>query len=540
MRSRPERDGARRPSGGMRRIVSQIALGIARGLRSATAFGRRSAIASGLLAVIASGLDPTPAASLAASQAAAQTQDPPAAVGRDAALALEPPPIRFDPPEPEVREVRGVPVLFLEDHTLPLVSVYARFRGGYGRLGRENYAAGTALPTLLRYGGTETLSPDSLDERLEYFALQTSFGGGGESVFASMNTLTEHVDTAVALWGGMLRDPGFDAEQIEVWRGSELERVLRRPDDPGRLAYSEFNRLLYGDHPVGWEMAPEDLEPEDLAEARLRFVHERVVCPENLTLGATGDVSWDRLEPVLDRMLASWPACADSLPPSPEPHILREAGVWIIPRDLDQSVIVMAHPTGLHLGATPEYYAAQIGNSILGGGGFSSRLLSRVRTEEGYAYSAASLWTTPRRFDGIVGAVTRTRPENTVPAIRLVLDVLEESRTDPPTGEEVGTAVDQIVNGFVFNFESPGQIVARRMGYLAQDLPADWLEQYLAGVQEVTPESVRSVFAEHLRPEAMTILVVGDPERIGWDALRSLGPVTVLEVDADDGDPTGR
>ena len=478
-----------------------------------------------------------PAAPFERTQVSAPDTIQPPRIGRDAALALPVRPIDFDPPEPELRTVRGVRVLYLEDHTLPLVSILARFRGGYGRLGRDMYGAGTALPTLLRYGGTESLSPEALDEQLEFFALQTSFGGGGEAIFASLNTLTEHVDTAVALWGDMLRRPGFDSAQIEVWRGSELERVLRRPDDPGRLAYSEFNRLLYGDHPVGWEMAPRDLEPEDLERERLRALHRLIVCPGNLILGVTGDAAWHEIEPVLDRLLADWPACTGPLPPAPEPDILREAGVFVIPRDLDQSVIVMAHPTGVHQDGSPEYFSAQIGNSILGGGGFSSRLLSRVRTEEGYAYSASSLWTTPRRFDGIVGAITRTRAENTVPAIALILDVLEESREKAPTGEELGTAVDQIVNGFVFNFEDAAQIVSRRMVYLSADMPSDWLEQYLAGIQAVTPESVRAVFDEHLRPRDMTILVVGDPERIGWDALRSLGPVTVLDPIVDRGDP---
>jgi zinc protease len=153
-----------------------------------------------------------------------------------------------------------------------------------------------------------------------------------------------------------------------------------------------------------------------------------------------------------------------------------------------------------------------------------------VRTEEGYAYSAASLWTTPRRYDGIVGAVTRTRPENTVPALRLILDIMRDMKESSPSQEEVRTAVDQIVNGFVFNFETPAQIVSRRMFYLAQELPSDWLERYLQGVQRVTPASVRTVFERNLRPEDMTILVVGDPARIGIEALESLGHVTVLEV----------
>jgi zinc protease len=138
----------------------------------------------------------------------------------------------------------------------------------------------------------------------------------------------------------------------------------------------------------------------------------------------------------------------------------------------------------------------------------------------------------PRRYEGIVGAVTRTSPENAVAALNLILEIMGDMRASPPEAGEVETAVAQIVNGFVFNFETRAQIVARRMFYLAQELPEDWLERYLSGVQKVTPASVQRVFRRHLRPEDMTILVVGDPDRIGMDALSTLGPVTIMDLPA--------
>jgi predicted Zn-dependent peptidase len=449
--------------------------------------------------------------------------------GREAAERLEFPPLRFQAPAPEIHEVEGVSVLYLEDHTVPLVTLFARFKGGYSLFDRSLYAAASALPALLRYGGTETLPPDSVDAALEFYALQTTFGGGGETVFSSLNTLSQHLGPALDLWFGMLRHPRFDTTQVEVWRGRELENVRRRPDDPQRLAFSAFNRLLYGDHPVGWEMAEADLEPGDLAPGRLREAQGRILCPEHLILGVTGDVPWKEIEPRLRRLLVGWPACTVPLPEYPAPEIRRGGGVFLIPREIEQSILVMAHPTDVHLGDGSDYFSAQIGNSILGSGGFSSRLMARLRTEEGFAYSASSIWTMPRRYDGIVGAVTRTRPENSVAALRLILDIMQEMRREEPTTVEVGTAVDQIVNGFVFNFETMAQIVSRRMFYLAQDLPDDWLEQYVSGVEAVTPSSVRQVLRDKLRPDDMTILVVGDPDRIGREALARLGPVTVLE-----------
>jgi zinc protease len=99
----------------------------------------------------------------------------------------------------------------------------------------------------------------------------------------------------------------------------------------------------------------------------------------------------------------------------------------------------------------------------------------------------------------------------------------------PPTDAEVDRTVDEIVNGFVFNFESAAQIVARQMGYRASRLPDDWLERYLDGIQEVDPEDVQRVYREHVHPERMVILVVGDPDKMD-EPLTVLGPVTVLEV----------
>ncbi len=443
------------------------------------------------------------------------------------------PPLRFHAPAPETHKVAGVSVLYLEDHSVPLVSLFARFEGGYSLFGRGLYGAAAAFPAMLRYGGTETLAPDSVDSAIEYYALQTAFGGGGETVFSSLNTLTEHLDVAMKLWGDMLRRPRFDSTQLEIWRGRELENVRRRPDDPQRLAFTEFNHLMYGDHPVGWEMRASDLAPNLVDRRSMKEIQSRVLCPDNLILGVTGDVSWHDLEPRLRTMLDGWPPCTGSLDPYPEPQIRKKPGVFLIPRDLDQSILVMAHPTDLHLGDGRDYFAAQIGNSILGSGGFSSRLMAQVRTEQGYAYSAGSIWTMPRRYQGIVGAITRTRPENTVPALELILNIMKEMSDAPPSRDEVQTSVDQIVNGFVFNFETAGQIIARRMFYLAQDLPTDWLERYLTGVEGVTPAAVHSVLEKYLRPQDMIILVVGDPDRIGRDALATLGPVTILEPEKD-------
>ena len=449
---------------------------------------------------------------------------------REAALGLKFEELRFDPPEARKETLSsGIDVFYLQDRSLPLVTLFARFKGGFALLPREMYAAATALPGLLRSGGTRNLTPDSVDHLLDFYALQTAFGGGGESSFSSLNTLSKHLTPAIMLWKEILRSPRFDPEEVEVWRGRQRESLLRRKDSPGGLAFSEFNRLIFGDHPIGWEMEEGDLTPDRLSPEILAEVHSRIFCPENVILGVVGDVEWEDLEPLLEEMVADWPSCSEPLLEPRTPDMRRDGRVFLIPRDLSQSTVVMAHPGGVTQSADEAYFASRIGNSILGASGFSSRLVSRVRTEKGWAYSASSLWTTPSRYEGIVGAVTQTKSESTIAAVRLILDTMEEMRTSPPSKEEVDRAISQIVNGFVFNFQDPAQIVSRQMFYLAQGLPEDWLEQYIRGIQRVSPRSVQRVFRENVHPEEMIILILGDPEDFDFPP-ESLGEVRIWEV----------
>ena len=449
---------------------------------------------------------------------------------RERIASLRFPELRFTPVEPRTETVRGVPVYYIEDDQLPLVNFYAVFKGGVRNLARGHFAAATAMPGLLRKGGTASLPPDSVDHRIESLALAMSFGQGGGSASASVNFLTDQLDDAVALWAEMLREPRFDSVQVELWRETELERVRRREDDPASLAYGRFNRIMYGDHPVGWEMTPEDLEPADLAEEKLRFVHEAVICPENMVLGVAGDVDWERASALLDRMLSGWPPCSGRLLDDPVPAIRTEPGVFVIHREIEQSVVILAHSTSLRQGDTPAYFASRIGNSILGASGLSSRLNTVLRTREGLAYGASSIWTASRKNDGLVGAVTRTRPETTLEAARLLLDVAGSMREAEPTAAEVARVVDQAVNGFVFNFGTPSRIVARGMTYRNLDLPPDWLERYLRGIQRVTPGAVLDVFRAELEPARMTFLLLGDTTRFDGSP-SELGAVTVLAED---------
>ena len=470
-------------------------------------------LAAGLAALLAP---------LAASAAAAQT------TLRERIEQLPAAELNFAPVYPRSEKVDGVPVHFLEDRELPLITLHAVFKGGARNFSREHFAALAALPALLRKGGTATLPPDSVDVAVESMALATSFGRGGLSASASVNFLSDQIDGAVALWGEMLRAPRFDSVQVELWRETELERVRRRRDDLGAAAIGAFNRVMYGDHPIGWELTPADLEPAKLTEDRLRHVHEALICPENVAFGVVGDIDWESASATLATVLSGWARCSGELLDAPAPTVRNEPGVFVMHREVEQSVVVLGHSTQVRQGDAPEYFASRIGNAILGASGLSSRLNSELRTREGIAYDAASVWTAPATDRGLLGGITRTKPETALRAARLVLRGLASMSAEAPADREVERAVDEIVNGFVFGFASPSRIVTRAIAYDLMGLSRDWLQRYVRGVRKVTPGAVLEVFREELDTARVTYLLLGDTTRFDGSP-SELGPVTVLE-----------
>lgn len=450
--------------------------------------------------------------------------------GREAALALSFPDPDFTPPEVSIFEVDGVPVFHLEDPSFPLVDVHVQVRGGVSHVSRADAPAMSALSPLLRTGGTRDLPPDSVDLRLDLLALQLSMGSGGGGSFASINALTSVVDEGVRLLRELLLHPTFADEAVELWLAQERDRVRRREEDPGSLAFAEFNRLVFGDHPVGWVFTEEELTTEALDRERLRRLHALTHCRENLLLGVAGDASRIEAEAMARILLEEWPPCATPLPPVPIPELRRGGGVWILPRPVEQTTVVVAGPGGIRQEDTSAFFASRVAHSILGAGGFTSRLFRRIRTEEGLAYGASSVWTTPVRYEGIVGAVTATRPERTVQAVALVLEIFEAFREAPPEEDEVTLAVDQALEGQAFAFESASQVVARAMGDRAAGLPDGWFTRYLEGIAQVDATAVHAVVQRYLDPGSMVILLVGDAERFG-PGLDQWGPVWRLHPD---------
>jgi zinc protease len=475
------------------------------------------------LAALAALASPPPTAAVA-------QQQPTDARAQIAALQF--PPLRFNPPTPKrVTLSNGVVVYLLEDHSLPLIDVEVVSRAGVSHLPDSLWGVGWQADNLMRTGGTTRLSPDSIDRLIDFYALNVLISTGNETSTASFSGLSKYTDQLLDLGFDLLRNPRNDSSRIRITAAQQEETWRRRNDTPGSVLVRAWSQVMLGDHPLGRSLDT----PQEIAgftPERFRWTQQRIFCPDNLILGVSGDFTEREMLARLERLFRGWGKCPAGLRPLPPVQFTRGPRVVLVEKDVNQSNIRMGHAGGVRVGNTAEYFAAQVADFLLGGGGgFNSRLLQRVRSDSGFAYGVFSFWNADTKREDQFFAGAQVRAEKTVAATSLIRDIIGSMATEPVTARDVKLAQDNEVNSFVFRFQNAGQIVAQQLGYAADGLPANWFDLYLKGIQAVTPEQVTAVSRKYLHPDQLVILVVGKPGAFD-KPLTELGPVTRLPVDS--------
>ena len=440
--------------------------------------------------------------------------------------------LRFTPPTPrEVRLSNGVRVFLQEDHTLPLLNVSLVGRHGVVNLPDSLWALGWQADGLLRTGGTTTLAPDSVDKLIEFYALQIFFQTGYEESSAGASGLARNRDVMLDLLFDIMRNPRNDTSRIRESVASVGESWRRRNDSPGSILGRAWGQVQMGDHPLARSLATPD-EAAQFTSAGFRRVQGLLFCPDRFIIGVTGDFAERDIIAALEQRFRGWGRCPAGNRETPPVTYARGPRIVHIERDVTQSNIRMGHPAGLRVSNTPEYFASEVADFLLGGGGgFNSRLLQRVRSDSGFAYSVGSNWGTSTRREGLFSAGAQTRANKTVGAIALIRTVIQSMSSQPVTAEDVRLAQENEINSFVFRFESPSQVVGQQVNYAIDGLPPNWFDLYLRGIQAVTPDQVTQVVNRYLKPDQMVIVVVG--KAASFDApLSSLGmPVTPMTLE---------
>jgi len=420
----------------------------------------------------------------------------------------------------------GMVLYMMEDHRLPVLNIRALIRTGEVYVPKDEIGLVQLTGEVMRTGGTNTLDPDTLNEELEYLAASVETGIGNESGTASLNCMSKDVDRGLALFADVLMNPAFNQEKLDIEKDKIREDIRRRNDSPGAICGREFNHLLYGDHPYGSILEWADVR--DITRDDLLAFHKKYYVPNNVWLGVTGDFNPDEIEAKITEAFKDWKPAEVDFPKKMTVSPETKPGVYLVEKDLNQSNIRFGE-----LGVnehSPDRFAISIMNYILGGGSFTSRMTTEVRSNMGLAYSVGSRFSTGSPDLGSFFAYCQTKTETTHKAIAEMVHQINTMRESEVTDYELKSAKDSYINSFVFQFTDPASIVSRLMNLEYDGMPSDYYETYLDNVRKVTKQDVLAAAKKYLHPDKMTFLVVGKSE--GFEApLDEFGDVRMLDVE---------
>jgi zinc protease len=443
--------------------------------------------------------------------------------------------IKFPPlselniPEPQRFELpNGMVVYLIEDHTLPLINALALIRTGSRWEPVNKAGLASITSTVMRTGGTASQSGDMLDEELDRLGAVVETFTEGDIGGTSVSVLKEDAERGLTLLAEMLRNPKFPNDKIELAKIVERDAIARRNDDPEGIVQREFNTILYG-RETAYGHIPEYKTIKAISRGDIVSFHRQFFQPESVILGVWGDFAANDVRAVIDRAFGSWQRGGQPRPEAPEvdPAARDRRGIHFINKeDVNQSWVVIGGLAGKR--NDPDFYALTVMSYVLGGG-FTSRLVDQVRTNQGLAYTVFSGWNAEWDYPGIFITVGGTKSETTVQMLDSMRTEIQKLAASGATEDEISRAKDAILKGFAFEFDSRGKVVRRIMAYEYYGYPADTLQKYMDNIGKVTKEDVQRVARQALDGDKFITLVLGNQK--GFDKpLDTLGKVTPIDV----------
>lgn len=407
----------------------------------------------------------------------------------------------------------GVQVYLAQSQAIPMVDLQIDFDAGSRRdppaqAGLTSVTAGMTAKGV-QAGGTEpALDENQLSESWADLGARFAAGAGSDRMSFSLRSLTypDLLAKAVHLAARQLGEPAFPDE---IWQRERqrLSAALKEANTrPATVAAREFGQAVFGQHPYGQEMTEETLQRIGVAD--MRAVYSRLVQPCRAKVSIVGAVSRQQADGMVAALFSRLPAAAGcpALPPVAEVQPLEQAVERRIPFDSAQAHVLIGQP-GFKRN-DPDYFALTVGNYILGGGGFVSRLTTEVREKRGLSYSVYSYFA-PGLHAGAFTLGLQTRPDQVTEAVQVSRDVLARFVREGPTEAELKAAKDNLVGGFALRLDSNRKLLDNVANIAWNGLALDYLDTWTQAVEKVTLADIRSAFARKLQPEKMVTVVVG-------------------------------
>ncbi|MDZ7330684.1 MAG: insulinase family protein [candidate division KSB1 bacterium] len=421
-------------------------------------------------------------------------------------------PLKFDPPKPADYRValgNGMVVYIKEDHTLPIFDMTAIIRTGSIYDPKDKIGLAAMTGTVLRTGGTKNISGDDLDEKLDFLGASISSSIGRTSGRVSLSCLARDIDEGLRLFADVLMHPAFEEQKIKLYKDQAIDAIKNKNDNPRTVLEREFNKLLYGDHPLVWEETKASIER--ISQSDLFDFHSKYFAPNNIILAVAGDFNRSEMLRKIEDAFLNWPKKEIRFPKVPPVIEKNRPGVFMIQKDINQGYVNVGH-FGIK-DTNPDLFAVNLMNFILGGGSFTSRITSKVRSDEGLAYNTGSRFATEHDFPGTFYGYVQTKSATVHYAISLILNEFKRIQKELVSDQELETAKNYYLDSFPDRFSSAIGTMISFANLEYDGFPMDYYDTYREKYQAVTKQDILRVAKKYIKPGEMSIFVVGDIEK---------------------------
>lgn len=403
----------------------------------------------------------------------------------------------------------GITAWLVEDDTIPLIAMNFSFAGGAAVDPDEKVGLANFLSTMLDEGAGD-LDSEAFQRRLAELSIRLSFQAQRDRFQGSLQTLSENRDEAFSLLKLALTAPTFEAEPLERMRGQILLQIREDNEDPEEIANRAWMQTMFPDHPYGRPLKGTAETVSTITSDDLQELRQRLFAREKLYIAVVGDIDAETLKRLLDDTFGALPA-ESGVPEVPEAAIAQHPRVEVVERSIPQSVIRFGH-SGIKRD-DPDFIPAYMMNSILGGGGFGSRLMQEVREKRGLVYSVFSALQ-PMEHAGLFFGGAATMNERSAETIDVIRQELKRMAEEGPTKEELEEAKTYITGSYPLGFDSNSKIANRLLSIQEDELGIDYVNRRNDLIEAVTLEEIRRVARRLIDLDSLIITVVGRPEGV--------------------------
>jgi zinc protease len=425
----------------------------------------------------------------------------------------------------------GAKVYLVEDHSLPVISVNLIDRAGsvdnpQGKAGLAAFTANMLTQGSARRSATQVASDAAtIGATLDATAAM-------DNADVSMQALSNNTAAVFDLLSDITLHPAFQTEEVERIRAQRLTSILEEADRPVYANLRVGFRVLYGDHPYGYRSVGTTDAVKSITRDELAQFWSEHYSPANASLFLAGDITQEEAHKLAEKYLGAWKAQATEsevpFPPLPPPPSRK---IVIVDKPGSPQTVLIAFGQGPPR-STPQYAAADVMNSVLGGL-FSSRINMNLREKNGYTYGAFSAFAY-YRDGGVFYAGALVRTDVTAPATRELFNELNRIRTDPPTPAELKLAEDNGLRSLPGQFETVKDTAGLMSGIFTYGLPNDYYAKLPNEYLKLTPDAVEKTALDYVHPDNLIVVAVGDRGKIqsGLEKL-DLGPIELRNENGD-------